>query len=122
MSFIDLRRGTRYLVQLLCRVTSPLQAFGDLSGMTLNMSRSGVLISFPEAGPRQVIPNIGAPARILVELPHPPQSSPRCLDCLGRVVRVDQRDAACHVAFVVRRFEFREPPAGEDARAGFGGL
>ena len=50
MTQLDLRRDTRYDVQLGCRVFSPLPSFSELVGVTLNMSRSGLLAVFGEAG------------------------------------------------------------------------
>ena len=50
MTQLDLRRDTRYEVQLSCRIFSPLPSFSELAGVTLNMSRSGLLAVFGERG------------------------------------------------------------------------
>ncbi len=59
---------------------------------------------FEKAGTREKLPAIGEPARILIDLPHSPHISPRCLECWGVLVRTEalqpQRLAA---AFEIRR-------------------
>ncbi len=108
MKTSDLRRGERYPVQLVCRVSSPFETFDDLSGVTLNMSRSGVLISLDETGPSQPMPVVGQPARITLELPLPPGPQRRCIECVGRVVRLGDGAGSRSVAFELRRYEFRD--------------
>ena len=69
MTQLDLRRDTRYEVQLSCRISSPLPSFSELTGVTLNMSRSGMLAVFGEEGSSDEGPSVGTPVRIAVELP-----------------------------------------------------
>ena len=107
MTTLDLRRGERYPVQLICRISSPLETFGDLSGVTLNISRSGLLISLDEAGSPQPMPVVGQAARITLELPQLPSSQRRCIECLGHVVRLGQGTEAHSVAFDLKSYEFR---------------
>ena len=107
MTTSDLRRGERYPVQLVCRISSPLEAFGDLSGVTLNMSRSGLLVSLDEAGSPQPMPVVGQSARITLQLPRSPGPQRRCIECVGHVVRLGQGAEAHSVAFELRRYEFR---------------
>lgn len=99
----DQRRGMRYAVRLSCQVFSPGKVFGDLTGVTQNMSRSGLLLDLEANGSQPVLPQVGQAARILLELP---RSEPqrRCVECLGRVVRVDRQSPA--VAFEFRRVAF----------------
>jgi hypothetical protein len=108
MTTLDARRATRFDVQLTCRVSSPLQNFSRLSGVTLNMSRCGLLATFEEAAPLEPMPAIGQPARIILELPQSRSVPRRCLECLARVVRVAQEPASRQVAFDLRRFQFRD--------------
>jgi hypothetical protein len=99
----DHRRGVRYEVRLHCQVSSPGNVFGNLTGVTQNMSRSGLLLDVRAEGPPDRLPEVGQAARILLELP---RSAPekRCVECLGRVVRVDKEAPA--VAFEFRRVMF----------------
>jgi hypothetical protein len=106
MTTPDPRRGPRYPVQLHCEILSPARVFGSLSGVTLNMSRSGMLASFPEAGDSPLMPRVGHVARIVVELPGSSAVARRCVECLGHVVRVGQEADASGVAFEFRRFRF----------------
>jgi hypothetical protein len=107
MTQLDLRRDTRYDVQLSCRVSSPLPSFNELSGVTLNMSRSGVLAVFGEAGSSDAGPSVGTPVRIAVELPAASGKSVRYLECLGRVSRVSEQAAPRQVAFALQRYQFQ---------------
>ncbi len=99
----DLRRGLRYEVRLPCQVFSPLRAFENLSGVTLNMSRSGVLLTLEQTDPPSRLPVVGQVARIVLELPRSTHER-RCVECRGRVVRVDKDSTS--VAFEFRRFQF----------------
>jgi hypothetical protein len=107
MTQLDLRRDTRYEVQLSCRISSPLRSFSEIAGVTLNMSRSGLLAVFGEAGSPDVSPLVGAPVRIRVELPGPSGKSARCVECLGRVARVGEQSAPRQVAFALQRYQFQ---------------
>jgi len=106
----DLRRGVRYVVELPCQVFSPLRAFANLTGVTQNMSRSGLLLALQQADTPPRLPEVGQAARIVLELPRA-AAERRCVECLGRVVRVD-RDSTS-VAFEFRRYQFTgAPPLG----------
>ena len=120
MTDSELRRDTRYTVQLSCRVSSPLQSFNELSGVTLNMSRSGLLAVFGEAGGPVPPPIIGTPVRITVELPGAPGKSPRFLECLGRVARVGDDSSLRQVGFILQRYLFQagEGSASHDSASG----
>ncbi len=101
----DQRRATRYEVQLPCRVYSPSSVFQDLSGLTLNMSRSGLLLSVKSATPPHHLPQVGQPARIVLELSQT-ASARRCVECHGRVVRAPQEERGLCLAFEFRRYQF----------------
>lgn len=101
----DLRRGTRYEVQLPCQVYSPARVFGNLSGVTLNISRSGLLLALEEAESPAHLPQVGHAARIVLELPRA-ASGRRYVECLGRVVRVGREAEAYRIAFEFRRYQF----------------
>jgi len=104
----ELRRGVRYEVQLPCQVESPFHAFQQLSGTTVNMSRNGLLLSVEKDETEGSLPEVGHAARILLELPAGGASRGRCVECLGRVVRVNGPNPWTQVAFEFRRFQFTE--------------
>ena len=106
MTQLDLRRDTRYEVQLSCRVFSPLPSFSELIGVTLNMSRSGLLAVFGEAASSEAGPSVGTPVRIAVELPGASGKAARYIECLGRVSRVSDQPAPRQVAFALQRYQF----------------
>ena len=99
----ELRRGLRYEVQLPCQVFSPAKSFATFSGVTQNMSRSGLLLALEQAEPASHLPEVGQAVRIVLELPRTVPER-RCVECLGRVVRID-RDSPS-VAFEFRRYMF----------------
>lgn len=107
MTATELRRDTRYEVQLNCRVSSPVQSFRDLAGVTVNMSRSGMLAVFGDGEEADPPPPIGTPVRITVELPGPAGKPPRILECLGRVARIAEASFPRQVAFVLQRYQFQ---------------
>ncbi len=99
------RRGTRYEVQLPCRVSLTGSIFREFSALTVNMSRSGVLLALQQAAPQMPLPQIGQAARIVLELPHL-TSERRCVECHGRVVRVPVGGDGPRLAFEFRRYQF----------------
>ncbi len=111
----ELRRSTRYEVQLHCQASSPFRAFERLSGVTANVSRNGLLLRLEGEAGQRAMPQLGHAARIVLRLPGGPSPEPRYVECLGRVVRVEQHEDAPAVAFEFRRFQFSEgdPMAGD---------
>jgi|GEM_PF-2066356 hypothetical protein len=107
MTATEMRRATRYEVQLNCRVSSPVQSFRDLSGVTVNMSRLGMLAIFGEVDESDPPPPVGTPVRITVELPGPAGKPPRILECLGRVARIGETAYPRQVAFILQRYQFQ---------------
>jgi hypothetical protein len=97
----------RYEVRLPCRVYSPARVFGNVTGVTLNMSRSGLLLALAEAESPRHLPRVGQAARIVLELPHA-ASGQRCIECLGRVVRIGKEADSLQLAFKFRRYQFIE--------------
>ena len=102
----DSRRGTRYQVRLPCEILSPSRVFSRLSGVTLNMSRTGLLASFLDTGATPSVPRVGHVARIIVELPLSSAAERRCVECVGHVVRAGQGSDPGRFAFEFRRFRF----------------
>lgn len=104
----DQRRNARYEVQLRCEVLSPFRAFDKLAGVTLNMSRVGLLFSLEEAAEGRLLPHIGHAARIVVQLPGSGGEPGRCVECLGRVVRLEGQDDSRRIAIEFRRHQFTD--------------
>lgn len=118
MSSNERRRGYRFDMRLTCRVSFPRKASDKVSGTTQDVSRSGLLILFPE-NELPKVPAVGDMARIVLDLPKAPDSSPKCLDCMARVVRINDAELGHRlVAFEVRsmRFTGRNEPdsSGEE--------
>lgn len=102
----DRRRGQRFRMRLNCRVSFPRNALETLSGITRDVSRSGLLILLEDSEP-STAPAVGDMARVMVELPQSAESSPRCLDCVARVLRIDETENGTRtIAFEVRRMRF----------------
>lgn len=106
------RRAERFELQLSCRVSSPGRAFHEKSGMTRNISRSGVLVLFDDHETTEAPPEVGDPIRITLNLPHNRRWSRRCLDCVATVVRVNGLDrGVCEVGCEIVRIRVREVDA-----------
>jgi hypothetical protein len=108
MTSLDARRSTRFPVRLACHVASPSRTFDELPGVTLNMSRSGLLATFEESEFEQFLPELGGTVRVIVELPGSTNLPRRCLECMGHVVRVEQGPASRRIAFELERLDFRD--------------
>jgi len=109
MGKLDQRHATRFDLQLRCRVFSPFRAFSDFSGVTANLSRTGVLVRMDAAEPDQRTPTVGDAARIVLELPGNAAVAPKCLDCEATVVRADAlRKGSWEYGFRIRRIQFRD--------------
>jgi len=105
---VERRRGKRYLLRLACRVTSWDGHFEEARGTTTDISRTGVRVSFAdEAAPLQL--HIGETACVLVDLPENPCFTPRQLECMCRVVRIEDKDlTGPTAAFEIVRTRVRE--------------
>ena len=109
----ELRHKVRYDIQLPCEASSPFKAFDRLRGVTANVSRHGVLLLIERGATPGVMPRLGHAARILLRLPRSEEPRARYVECLGRVVRLEDREDARAVAFEFQRFEFTtgDPPS-----------
>jgi hypothetical protein len=82
--------------------------FGEMAGITSDISRSGMLVTFPSVAVPGALPNVGEPVRIVIDLPQSVGFSPRCLESMARVVRVGGPGASGpSVAFEIDRIGFR---------------
>ena len=108
----DQRRNLRFDVRLPCELWSPFRAFDTLSGVTLNMSRVGLLFSPEQDLEGRLLPQVGHAARVVLRLPGSGQDSARCVECLGRVVRLEEEEDSRRIALEFRRYQFTSPSPG----------
>ena len=111
MTSLDARRAMRFPIRLACHVGPSSRPSDELPGITLNMSRNGLLATFEQREFMQSLLELGGTARVIVELPGSANLPRRCLECMGRVVRVEQGPASQKVAFELERLEFRDAPS-----------
>jgi hypothetical protein len=105
---MDRRQELRHLVERPCRVASTALPEGGITGVTANVSRSGMLVRFPGAEGAGLLPMVGEPARIVMDLPSPMKFSPRALECVASAVRVlDPEKESPAVAFEIYRMKIR---------------
>jgi hypothetical protein len=106
---LDRRRERRHAVERPCRVTSGTRASEGLGGVTLNISREGMLIKFPEGSLSSLLPKVGAAARVVIDLPRSANYAARSLECTGRVVRDEASgDDAPVLALRIQRMQVRD--------------
>ncbi|HSW51000.1 MAG TPA: PilZ domain-containing protein [Bryobacteraceae bacterium] len=118
---LDRRQEQRHAVERPCRVAADALTSEGVSGVTLNVSRAGVLIRFPDSSVSCLLPKVGANARVVIDLPPSANYAPRSLECTGRVVRdMASRDDAPVLAFQIQRMEVRDtephPSAEKEGR------
>ena len=106
------RRNPRFDVHLPCELWSPFRAFDTLSGVTVNMSRVGLLFSPEQDLAGCLLPQVGHAARVVLQLTGSGQESARCVECLGRVVRLEEEESSRRIALEFRRYQFTDHPAG----------
>jgi len=106
------RRNLRFEVHLSCEIWSPFQAFDMLSGVTVNMSRIGLLFSPEDPLEARLLPQVGHAARIVLQLPGSGQGRGRRVECLGRVVRLEEPENSRRIAIEFRRYQFTADPPG----------
>lgn len=102
----DQRMNPRFDVRLQCELWSPFRAFDTLSGVTVNMSRVGLLFSPEHSLEGRLLPQVGHAARVVLQLPGPADVSARCVECLGRVVRLEEEEDSRRIALEFRRYQF----------------
>ncbi len=103
---LDRRIERRHLVERPCRVTSGPLAPEGIDGITMNVSRAGLLVRFPGIGISSLLPKVGADARVVIDLPPSANFPPRTLECTGRVVRdLTAQDSSAALAFEIRHMQ-----------------
>jgi hypothetical protein len=87
-----------------------------LTGVTSNVSRSGMLVRFPDFTPLGELPRIGEQARVVIDLPPSAEYAPRTLECFVRVVRAQgSAGDALTLAFEVQRMQIRDRDKREES-------
>jgi hypothetical protein len=115
---IDRRQETRHAVERPCRVALESPPLDELTGVTTNVSRSGMLVRFPDFTPLGELPRIGEQARVVIDLPPSAKYAPRTLECFVRVVRAEGSGGdPLALAFEVQRMQIRDRDEREESAA-----
>ena len=88
----DRRHKLRHRVQRPCRVEPAEASLGEMTGIAIDISRSGLLVQIPGVAVTNLLPKVGETARIVIDLPPSANYEPRSLECTARVVRVAGQD------------------------------
>jgi hypothetical protein len=107
----DRRQRRRHKLQRPCRVAPAAAPLGEITGVTTDISRSGMLVRLPGVAILDLLPKVGESARIVIDLPPSANYAPRSLECVARVVRVasPDRDNPA-LAFEIERMKIRSRP------------
>ena len=84
----DRRHKLRHRVERPCRVEPAEASLGEITGIAIDISRSGLLVQIPGVAVDHLLPKVGETARIVIDLPPSVKYEPRSLECTARVVRV----------------------------------
>jgi hypothetical protein len=105
---MERRRGTRYEIQLSCRLKRR-DTYEMLDAMTLNLGRMGALVVTGGSGytDSNVFPRLGDVVQLEVALPAHRSFGQRCLACESIAVRATTEDGRCFVALQFERIEIR---------------
>jgi PilZ domain-containing protein len=82
------RRGRRFELALKCHVWLPSAPAAEVSGVTVDISRSGLLVKLSLNDMTSRLPKPGEAVKIELDLPHSPNILQRCLECMTRAVRL----------------------------------
>jgi hypothetical protein len=75
---------------------------------TVNLSRSGVLIRWPQSASGADQPTLGQHLTFDILLPSAPEFGQRIIACQGRVVRVSRSDSDTLVAATIQRMNLKQ--------------
>ena len=106
---MDRRHKLRHRVERPCRVEPAEAPLGEITGIAIDISRSGLLVQIPGVAVNNLLPKVGETARIVIDLPPSANYEPRSLECTARVVRVasqDQDNPA--LAFEIHRMKIQD--------------
>ena len=105
----DRRHKLRHRLQRPCRVAAAAAPLGEITGITADISRSGMLVQLPGTATDDFLPKVGETARIIIDLPPSANYAPRSLECTARVVRVAGSDKdKPALAFEIQRMQIRD--------------
>lgn len=108
-SATDRRRGRRFNLQMKCHVSSQWNNFAELAGVTTDISRSGVRVTFDDSDVSGLLKNKAQAIRIVIELPRSPNFPSRCLECMGNVARIVEAGTdRPSVAFEIKRIRVKD--------------
>lgn len=114
----DRRVDCRIDLKLPCHVAAATGNSRLFVGVTENVSRRGLLVSWNTGGPRGELPKPGDALTLEIELPANHPFGPKCLHCRATVVRVTKTETSFpRVAFEINVMQFRSV-AGRRSRAG----
>ncbi len=114
----DRRHKLRHRLQRPCRVAAAEAPFSEITGITADISRSGMLVQLPGMVSDDFLPKVGETARIVIDLPPSANYAPRSLECTARVVRVAGSDKdKPALAFEIQRMQIRDRPEPGDRDA-----
>jgi len=120
---MDRRADSRVDVRLPCCVAFPAGDHRRFVGLTKNMSRHGLLVSWRREEAPPELPRPGDLLTAEIELPTSQAFGKRCMYCQVTVVRVSESGAGTpQVAFRVNQMQFRNSATGRFARADSGAL
>jgi len=115
---IDRRQETRHAVERPCRIALESPPLDELTGVTTNLSRSGMLVRLSDFTMLGELPKIGEQARVVIDLPPSAKFAPRTLECFVRVVRAEESPGdAPALAFEVQRMQIRDRDEREESKA-----
>ena len=113
---MDRRADPRVEVKLPCHVAFPRSKSRLFAGVTENMSRGGILVSWSADRMMTNLPRPGDLLVVDIELPASHAFGRRCMHCQAVVARVSASETgAARVAFQVNQMQFRSYANGKCA-------
>ena len=78
-------------------------------GHTLNMSRRGILVALDTPKLPSKVTEVGEGVRVAVRVPAQSSAKTCWVDCVGLVVRVEEKEGVPRIALDLKRYHFRRP-------------
>ena len=104
---MERRRDDRRDVRLTCYVGSPEMGVSRLTGISENISRSGMLLVVADCATLPQSIEVGNAATVEVPLPVEHDLGPRSMHCEAKVVRIASSDEQVHIALRFKSRGFR---------------
>ncbi len=113
---MDRRADPRVEVKLPCHISYAKSKSRIFVGVTENMSRGGILVSWSADRMMATLPRTGELLTVDIELPANHSFGRRCMHCQATVARVAASDAGgARVALQVNQMQFRSYSNGRHA-------